>query len=96
MAFFQTNEQSPASNQNFIQLIIMKKTFLTLAIAAMLCSCNNTATPDALDSDSARAAVTADSLAAEKALADTSDRYEDSTTIKIDSSKKKLAADSTK
>lgn len=74
----------------------MKKIFSTLAIASMLCSCNNTATPDEMESDSARAAFTADSLAAEKALADTSDKYEDTITTKIDSSEKKLPAESTK
>ena len=74
----------------------MRKIFSSLAIAGILCSCNNTTTTDAFDPDSAREAITADSLAAEKALADTADKYEDSATIKIDSSEKKLPAESTK
>jgi predicted small secreted protein len=49
----------------------MKKLLAVIAIAAIVTSCNNTSEGNDVAADSIRAAATADSLAAVKALADT-------------------------
>jgi len=64
--------------------ITMKKLFAILAITAFMTSCNDTETKSTADSDSAKAAATADSLKAIQALSDTAMKPMDSTTIKVD------------
>jgi len=63
----------------------MKKLFAILTLTAFITSCNDTDTKAAAESNSAKAVVTADSLAAIKALADTAAKTMDTTTIKVDS-----------
>ena len=63
----------------------MKKLFAILAITAFMTSCNDTEPIATADSDSAKAAATADSLKAIEALSDTAMKPMDSTTVKVDS-----------
>ncbi|MEP7142258.1 MAG: hypothetical protein ABI707_05275 [Ferruginibacter sp.] len=80
----------------------MKKLFSIFAVTAIITSCSNsTDTKSGADSDSARAAATADSLAAINAL-DTAKKPMDTTampmmdTLKKPMSKSKMKKDSTK
>ncbi|MBC7887170.1 MAG: hypothetical protein H7Z13_04730 [Ferruginibacter sp.] len=71
--------------------IKMKKLFAMLAVTAIMVSCNDVETKSAADLDSARAAATADSLAAINALADSTMKpMMDSTLPKMDSSMKAM------
>ncbi len=69
----------------------MKKLFAIIAIAAVITSCNNTTEGTDVAADSLRAAATADSFAAIKALADTAQApvVDSSNTMKVDSTIKK-------
>ena len=49
----------------------MKKLFSILVITVLLSSCNDSEIAEGVESDSAKAFATADSMAAAKALADT-------------------------
>ncbi|MEO6549212.1 MAG: hypothetical protein ABIN94_14515 [Ferruginibacter sp.] len=73
----------------------MKKLVAIFSVAAFMISCNDTETTSSASTDSARAAATADSLAAINAMADTSNRTMDTTMMKADSSMK-IMQDTTK
>jgi len=69
----------------------MKKLFAIFAIATVITSCNDTSNETDATADSIKAAATADSLAAIKALADTAQApiVDSANTMNADSSIKK-------
>ncbi|MCW3089292.1 MAG: hypothetical protein JWP81_361 [Ferruginibacter sp.] len=73
----------------------MKKLLAILAVTAFMTSCNDTDTKSSASSDSAKAAATADSLAAINAMSDTT-KAMDTTMMKADSSAKVIPTDTTK
>ncbi|MEO7766918.1 MAG: hypothetical protein ABIS01_05805 [Ferruginibacter sp.] len=74
----------------------MKKLLAILTFTAFIVSCNDTETTSGASADSARAAATADSLAAINAMADTTKKSMDTTMMMKDASMEAMTKDTMK